>query len=296
MIIVDYNQTAISNLMAEIGGRTDIEINVPLVKHMIVNSIRGYKTKFGEEYGELVIACDNRKYWRKNYFPNYKAGRKKAREDSGLDWNLIFETIGNLKKDLNDYFPYKVLDIESAEADDVIAVMAKWSQTNDLTNNSLFAEGDPKPFLIISADHDFIQLQKYKNVKQFSPIQKKFVKPERKPEHYVIEHIVRGDKGDGVPNVLSPDDCFITDQRQKPISTKKLEEWIKDPKSMPNDSEFKKNYERNKMLVDFSMIPEEIETAIINSYTSAPNKDRSKLLNYFIENRMKNMLEVITEF
>lgn len=296
MIIVDYNQTAISNLMAEIGGRTDIEINVPLVKHMIVNSIRGYKAKFGDEYGELVIACDNRKYWRKGYFANYKSGRKKAREDSGLDWNLIFETIGNLKKDLNDYFPYKVLDVEYAEADDIIAVMAKWSQSNNLKNTSLFADGDPQPFLIISADHDFIQLQKYKNVKQFSPIQKKFVKPERKPEHYIIEHIVRGDKGDGVPNVLSPDDCFINEIRQKPVSSKKLEEWIKDPNTMPQDDEFKKNFIRNKTLVDFSMIPEDVEQAIINSYTSSPNKDRSKLLNYFIENKMKNMLEVITEF
>jgi len=295
MIVVDYNQTAISNLMAEIGGRTDIEINVPLVKHMIINSIRGYKNKFGNDYGEVVIACDSKSYWRRNYFPYYKAGRKKSREDSGFDWNLIFTTLNSVRDDLHNYFPYKVINIDGAEADDVIAVLAKWAQTNDLKENTLFG-GDPKPFLVISADHDFIQLQKYSNVKQYSPIQKKFVKPETSPQYYIMEHIIRGDKGDGVPNVFSPDDCFTENKRQKPISSKKLDEWIKNPSTMPSDDEFKKNFARNKLLVDFTEIPLNIESAIINNFVSQPNKDRSKLLNYFIENKMKNMLEVIMEF
>lgn len=295
MIVVDFNQTAISNLMAEIGGRTDVELNVPLLRHMIINSIRGYKTKFGAKYGQIVIACDNRNYWRRSYFPYYKAGRKKAREDSGFDWKLIFETLSELRNEIQEYFPYKVVDVNGAEADDVIAILAEWVQSNDLEENVL-VDGDPKPFLIISGDHDFIQLQKFKNVQQFSPIQKKFVKSDRKPEHYVIEHTVRGDKGDGIPNVLSGDTTFVDGERQKAISTKKLEEWIKDPSTMPKDAEFVKNFERNKILVDFSRIPTDIKEAVINNYTGQPNKDKSRLLNYFIEHKMKNMLDVITEF
>jgi 5'-3' exonuclease len=293
MIIVDFNQTAISNLMAEIGSRKDIEVQPDLLRHMILNSIRGYKQKFGKEYGELVIACDNREYWRKQKFPLYKAGRKKARDESGLDWKSIFETLNSIREDLATYFPYKVLDIAGAEADDVIAVMAKWSQTND-TSNLLFDEA--KPFLIISGDHDFIQLHKYSNVKQFSPVQKKFVKAEMTPAMYIFDHTLRGDKGDGIPNVLSADDSIVTNTRQKPIASKKVEEWFKNTESMPTDAEFLKNYERNKALIDFEYIPKEISEAIINTYEALPNKDKSKLLNYFIEHKMKNMLEIIEEF
>lgn len=293
MIVVDYNQTAISNLMAEVGGRNDIEIQIPLLRHMILNSIRGYKQRFGKEYGELVIACDNRTYWRKEYFPLYKAGRKKAREDSGFDWKLIFEALTMIKQEISQYFPYKVVDVDGAEADDVIATLAEWSQTNE-TQSILFDE--PKPFLIISGDHDFIQLHKYENVKQYSPIQKKFVRSDVSPERYIFEHIIRGDKGDGIPNVLSADDSIVSGTRQKPVSTKKIETWYKEPEEMPQDAEFKKNYDRNRNLINFNFIPKEIKTAIIDNYTNQPNKDKSKLLDFFVEHKMKNMLEVIEEF
>jgi 5'-3' exonuclease len=293
MIVVDFNQTAISNLMMEVGGRNDIEIQVPLLRHMILNSIRSYKKKFGAEYGELVIACDNQTYWRREYFPYYKAGRKKAREESGFDWKTIFEALNLIRSELEVFFPYKVINVDGAEADDIIAVLAEWSQTND-TNNVLFNE--PKPFLIMSGDHDFIQLQKYDNVKQFSPVQKKFVKPEISPEKYIFEHIIRGDKGDGVPNVLSDDDSIVTGTRQKAIRQDKIDIWYKDFEAMPQDANFKKNYERNKMLVSFDSIPQKVKTAIINSYVDKPQKDKSKLLNFFIEHKMKNMLELIEEF
>lgn len=292
MIIVDYNQTAISNLMAELGGRTDVELNVPLLRHMIINSFRGYKTKFGKKFGEIVIAADNRTYWRKTFFPNYKAGRKKAREESGFDWKMIFETLGEIKSEFDQYFPYKVIDVEGAEADDVIATMAKWSQTNEL-GGSLFPE--PQPFLIISGDHDFGQLQQYKNVKQFSPIQKKFVEPKRAPLEYVIEHTVKGDKGDGIPNILSGDSCFVDGDRQKPVSAKRLAEFIEKGFMACKTDEERRNWQRNATLVDFRFIPEDVADRIINRYNQ-PAKDRSQLFNYFVQYKMKNMLEVISEF
>ena len=293
MIVVDFNQTAISNLMMEVGGRNDVEIQVPLLRHMILNSIRSYKQKFGKEYGELVIACDNQNYWRREYFQYYKAGRKKAREDSGFDWKTIFEALNLIRSEIDVFFPYKVINVDGAEADDIIAVLAEWSQTND-TNNLLFE--DPKPFLVLSGDHDFIQLQKYSNVKQFSPVQKKYVKPDISPEKYIFEHIIRGDKGDGVPNVLSADDSIVNNVRQKPIRQDKIDVWYKDFEAMPNDADFIKNYERNKKLVSFDSIPDKIKNSIINSYVEKPQKDKSKLLNFFIEHKMKNMLELIEEF
>ena len=226
----------------------------------------------------------------------YKAGRKKAREESGFDWKVIFEALNSIRDDINSFFPYKVLNVEGAEADDVIAILAEWSQTNDLMNSSPFAEGDPKPFLIVSGDHDFIQLQRFKNVKQFSPIQKKYVTADTTAERYVLEHTIRGDKGDGIPNAFSPDDCFVRGEKQKSVSTKKLEGWLDDPTTLPNDDEFITRYNRNKALIDFRCIPETIKTRIVSTFELQPSKDKSKLLNYFIEHKMKNMLEVIEEF
>lgn len=292
MIVVDFNQVGIANLMVELGGRKDININLPLIRHMILNSIRGYKQKFGSKYGDLVIACDNRTYWRRSVFEHYKANRKKDREESGYDWKAIFDALATVREELDKVFPYPVINVEGAEADDVIATLAEWSQTNDL--DGMLEE--PKPFLILSGDHDFGQLQKYTNVVQYSPIQKKFLKPDRRPEAYVIEHIIRGDTGDGIPNVLSDDTCIVEGRRQKPIMTKKLDEWINDPSKMPSDDAFKTNYERNKVLVDFTMIPMSVKTAIINNFMGQPKKDRSQLMNFFMQHRMKMMLEVISEF
>ncbi len=292
MIVIDYSQTAISNLMAELQGRTDVEINLPLLRHMIVNSIRGYKKKFGEQYGDMVLACDSKNYWRKEIFPFYKKHRKKDREESGFDWKAIFEALDTIRDEIKNFFPYKVMWVEGAEADDIIAVLAKYSQQT-LSENPLFSE--PEPFLVISGDHDFVQLQKYANVKQFSPTQKKFVVPDSTPERALLEHIIRGDKGDGIPNVLSPDQSVYENIRQRPITSKKIDEWS-DINRRPQDLEFSARWIRNQTLVDFDHIPAKVTDDILNTYLALPDKDRSKLFNYFINNKMKNMMELIEEF
>lgn len=292
MIVIDYSQTAISNLMAELQGRTDVEINLPLLRHMIVNSIRGYKKKFGEQYGDMVLACDSKNYWRKEIFPFYKKHRKKDREESGFDWKAIFEALDTIRDEIKNFFPYKVMWVEGAEADDIIAVLAKYSQQT-LSENPLFSE--PEPFLVISGDHDFVQLQKYANVKQFSPIQKKFVVPDTTPERALLEHIIRGDKGDGIPNILSSDESVYENIRQRPISSKKIEEWAR-TENRPQDLEFQTRWTRNQTLVDFDYIPVHVEKKILDTYLNMPNKDRSQIFNYFIEHKMKNMMEVIEEF
>ena len=286
MIIVDYSQTIISNLMAELKGRTDVEIELPLLRHMVINTIRSYNTKFKDEFGTMVIACDSKeKYWRKEYFQYYKSNRKKDREASGYDWNLIFEAINKIKLELKTIFPYKVLEVPGAEADDIIATLCKWSRLNS-----------QEPVLIISGDHDFFQLQEFKKVKQYSPIKNKFIKAERPASELVLEHIIKGDRGDGIPNVLSEDDSIVTGTRQKKIMQTKLDQWLQDPSSMPENESFVRNFHRNKQLVDLSMIPKHIEMEIINMFENYNNNDKSKILNYFIENKMKNLIEHIEEF
>jgi hypothetical protein len=267
---------------------------------MIINAIRSYKVKFGAEFGELVIACDNRKYWRKDKFEYYKAGRKKARQDSGFDWKLIFDTLSEIRAELHQVFPYQVIDVEGAEADDVIAVLTAWTQTNDLAApDGLFGEPEPQPVLILSGDHDFIQLQKYKNVSQFSPIHKKWIKPDSSIQHYLMEHIIKGDKGDGIPNILSADNTFVTDARQRPITAKKMEPWLNiapDEFHAHVDIDTARNFQRNRYLIDFEYIPDTVRNNIVSAWTTQPRKDKSQLLNYFMEHKMKNLIESLGDF
>ncbi len=293
MIVVDYNQTAISSLMANLAGRRDVEVNIPLVRHMIINALRSYRKKFGPEFGEMVIACDNRHYWRRQYFPNYKANRKKSREDSGFDWNSIFEALHLVRAELTEHFPYPVIDVDGAEADDVIATLAEYSQTSN-TDGLLPSQ---EPFLVLSGDHDFNQLQKWSNVKQYAPVQKKFIKLTETPEAVLMEHIIMGDKGDGVPNILSGDDTFVNGDRQRPIRKDKLTEWkTQKPEEFITSDEMWRNYQRNRELVDLSRIPEDIKESIIDSYEKQKGGDRSGLLNYFIANRMTQLIELVDEF
>ncbi len=285
MIIVDLNQVMLSNLLMQLGNHTNAQIEENMVRHMILNSIRSYRMKFFSEYGELVIACDNTNYWRRQYFPYYKANRKKAQEKSDLDWKAVFECLNKIRSELKEYFPYKVIDIESAEADDVIGTLVK-EYGSDLDIG--------EKILILSGDKDFIQLHKYANVKQYDPTRKKWI-THNDPTQYLKEHILKGDSSDGVPNILSSDNCFVIGERQRPLTAKKMEHFIK---MTPNEMEtaIARNYFRNEKLINLDNTPEEIRSKVISSYNSQNGKDRSKLMNYFIANKLRNLTEHIGEF
>ena len=282
MIIFDYNQVAISNLMEQIGfSKTEVEEG--LVRHMILNTIRTYVKKFKKTHGSnIIIACDNRNYWRKEIFPNYKASRKKMRETSGHDWNKIFECLNKIRDELKEHSPYKVIEIDTCEADDIIATIATKYSANEKV-------------LILSSDKDFAQLPKFKNVEQYSPILKKHIK-EDLPKLQLKQLIIRGDKSDGIPNIMSPDDVFVTGGRQKPITNKKIINWLnQDPKDFCSD-EMYRNYVRNETLIDLSKIPESLKEEILHSYDTIKGKTKQVFMNYMINKRLKNLLEVIDEF
>ena len=283
MILIDLNQVLISNLMQQIGSNPKTKLDEDLIRHMVLNSLRSYVRQFKEKYGEIVICCDSKKYWRRDIFPLYKSNRKKDRDKSQFDWNLIFDTLNKIRDELKQHFPYKVIDVEGAEADDVIGVLAGRMSAHE-------------EILILSSDKDFVQLQKYSNVKQYSPILKKYVETDD-PYLYVKEHIIRGDRGDGIPNFLSADNTFATGERQKVINTKKLSEWLgKNPEEFCINESMLRGYKRNQMLVDLDFIPEAIKIKIIETYDNAKVAKRNELLNYFIDKRLKNLIEVIQEF
>ena len=282
MILFDFNQVAISNLMEQIGS-SKTAVDESLVRHMILNTIRTYVKKFKAEFGpNIIIACDNKKYWRREIFPYYKANRKKSRESSGHDWNSIFECLNKIRDELREHSPYKVIEVDTAEADDIIAVLSIKHSANEKV-------------MILSSDKDFAQLQKYPNVEQYSPILKKFIK-EPLPSAQLKQLVIRGDKSDGIPNILSKDDVFVEGVRQKPITEAKIINWMNQKPEEFCTEEMLRNDNRNEMLIDLTRIPENLKQNIIDTYESSKGRTRQEFMNYMVANRLKNLIEVIDEF
>ena len=287
MILVDLNQVLLAGLMAQIASQKGVKLEEGLIRHMVLNIIRTHLKTFRKEYGEVVLCSDNRKYWRKEFFPFYKAGRKKTREKSDLDWHMIFDMLAKFKQELRDNFPYKVVDVEGAEADDIIGT---------LVPRHIMHEN----IVIISSDGDFLQLQMYNGrseftVKQYNPAQKKFLISEN-PIAELKEKIIRGDKGDGIPNVLSVSDCFVRDIRQTPINKAKLDKLMEKDYGLWEDENARIGYSRNQTLIDLRNIPGDIKEKIINTYEETKPAPKGKILDYLIANKLKSLIDVIEEF
>ena len=283
MILLDFSNIIVGSIMVAHKVPDEERFGEDFIRHLVLNSIRSYRNKYKNKYGEIVICTDFHSSWRKEVFPFYKAHRKVAREkqkvEKGMDWSALFDTISKIIVEIDTFFPYKVIRVPHAEGDDVIAVLSR-----------AFKEKS----LIVSSDKDFSQLYKYNWVRQFSPMKQKMING-IDPIEYLKEHIIRGDKGDGIPNILSADDCIVNGVRQKPISKKKVANWlVQDPHDF-ND-EMKSGWIRNKILIDFDLIPKKITEAILEQYNSEKNYQQGQLMNYFIKNRLKYLMENMGDF
>lgn len=281
MILLDYSQIALSNIIVQ-------KLNdESMIRHMILNSIRMYNKRYRDEYGQMVICADGMNTWRKDYYPYYKAKRKKNRDESSQDWNEIFRILHLVRDEIKENLPYKVVHMEGVEADDIIASLVLQSQEFGMN----------EPMMIVSSDKDFIQLQKFNNVKQFSPIQKKFVKDDN-PRTYLFNHIMKGDTGDGIPNVLSDDDTFVSDKKQTPLRKTRIAEWLENSDNLREvmDDEIYRNYQRNKKLIDLTEVPESIQENIIYNYNEQKVAMKMRVLNYLIKKRCNLLIEVVEEF
>jgi hypothetical protein len=285
MILIDYNAIAISNIVTQ-----KLALDENLIRHMILNSIRMYRKKYFREFGEVVIASDGSKNWRYEAFPQYKFKRKDARKESTIDWKEVFRITNKVFQELQDNFPYKVIVHDKCEADDVIAQLALSTQVDF---------GHVEPVMIISSDKDFGQLQKYSNIRQYSPMLKKEIKVDN-PRLQLIELILKGDQADGIPNVLSADDSFTQGIRQTPLRQTKIEEIMKDldDGELLYAASWYRNYLRNKKLIDLSETPEVLKQEIINNFEQQGNKsdNKKKVLSYLIANGCINLVEVIGDF
>ena len=279
MIIIDYNGIAIANIMVQ-----KLAIDENVIRHMILNSIRMYRKRFGQEYGEVVICSDAGGNWRKQLFPQYKASRKKTRDNSSMDWQEVFRITSMVREEIRENFPYKVMHIEGCEADDCIAQLVEETQEF----------GKAEDVMIISSDKDFAQLQRYNNVKQYSPMQKKFI-VEKNPRVVLEEHILQGDTSDGVPNVLSPDNTFTDGLRQTPLRKKLRDLLVEDPHSQGD--EIYRNYLRNKKMIDLRECPDTIKTDIINKFDDQePVSNKAKVFPFLVNKQCRLLLENVQEF
>lgn len=282
MILVDFSGIAIATIVIN-------KVNEEgMLRHMILNTLRMYNAKFKSEYGEMVLCCDGANNWRRSYYPQYKANRKKSREESDFDWEEAFRIMHQIKDEIRENFPYKVIHVDECEADDIIGTLVQNSQEF----------GNYEDIMIVSADGDFKQLQKYDNVKQFSPLLKKEVKDDA-PRVNLIEKILRGDAGDGVPNVLSDDDVFVEGRRQTPLSKKKLEtfkEELSDGELLYAASWYR-NYCRNEKLIDLTQTPDRLKEKIVEDFNSQdPWHNKGKVFPYLINKNMKMLIESVEEF
>lgn len=294
MLLLDFSSVIIANLHAQVGIHNMKVVEEDLLRHMILNTIRAIRVKFREH--ELVIACDHGS-WRKSAFPYYKANRAKAKEATGLDWKKVFEIFGRMRSDLRDYFPYRVVEVEGAEADDVIGTLVReYGGDCDLP---LAMSGEE--VIIVSPDKDFAQLHRYTNVKQWDPIKKAFI-THNDPDLYLLEHVIKGDSGDGIPNILSDDDTFVVEgKRQKPMTAKRLEEFklkflFERIDAIPLDEPDGRNFVRNYKLIDLRNTPSSLSEEILDVYDQQAGKDRSQIFNYMMKNKLRNLMETINEF
>jgi len=286
MVIVDFNGIGIGSVMGQLSRGE--ELSEELIRHVILNNLRSYRVKYPEiDYGQMVIACDSHS-WRRDVFPEYKANRTDTKKTDKHDWNEIFRILDVIIDDLKNNFPYSVIRVEKAEADDIIGALVNYKDQ----------PLSPEKVVIISADKDFIQLHDKGLVIQYSPMQQKMVKSETSPARYAFDHLMKGDSGDGVPNVLSPDNAFTDKIRQTPMRKKLLDEWWDNRDNLKEvmPTEAFRNYMRNREMIDLDRTPQKIKDESISQYETYKYPKEGSVLNFLIEKRMNLLIECAGEF
>ena len=276
-ILVDANQIAISHLM--VRHKIENGIHIESVRKSIVRVLGRIQRRFKDEFGQMILCYDDKNYWRRESFPFYKQNRKKERENSKYDWDQVFSVLNKVRDELRLNFPYQVIQVHGAEADDVIATLVRSNVENP----------PAEPVLILSADKDFIQLHKYPLVKQYDPIRNRWIE-DSDPVRYLQEHIIKGDRSDGIPNILTSDDAIVNGKTQKKMSKEKISSLASmDPNEFTNFIRLR-NWKRNSELIDFTHIPRSVYERII-TYVSK-NKARENLnIQYFIDNNITDLIE-----
>lgn len=289
--LIDFSQIVLSTIMATYKP-TDL-LTKELIRVIVLNTIRSNVKKHKTTHPRVVLCVDNGHggYWRKKKAWYYKYKRSTQRDESGWDFDTIFSAMSMIKEEIVKHTPYYVLDIDGLEADDHIGVLTKYCVEKNIS------------VLITSSDGDFTQLHTSKLVKQWSPIQKKWIKPKHgSPEMDIMFKCIKGDKKDGIAPLKTANDHYThgDGRRAPPIRAEELRTLMTSSKDelkrLLTDEQWGR-YIENRELLDFEFIPDELRDNIIATYESYTPAPRSKLMMYFASHKdLNHLVEKMNEF
>lgn len=267
------------------------DINYDMLEYLVFNSISSLL--FKERVNEVILALDS-KSWRKLIYPNYKADRKKKKEESKINWDEFHNWKHNFLDEVKNNLPFKVLYINKAEADDIIGTL--------VLNDRL------KDCVIVSMDSDYLQL--CNKCRIYNPIKKEYRTPVN-PEKFLFEAAVLGQKKDYISNSRTPLD-WPDWKKRPPFGEKGLEKLLLNNeldsfldteisyffKNEETQEEYsstilpRKLYELNLKLIDLKCTPNVIKDAILNQYdTYTMDANPNDLYLYFTNKKWNEVLE-----
>jgi hypothetical protein len=301
-----------------------------LWRYYFLSSIFKYIEQFG--INEVVLAVDSKKNWRKDVFPWYKGHRKLLRDkideeaegEGATEWfkfDEYYTELSTLLQEIKENIPFKVIEVESAEGDDVIGIL-----TSKVNNE----------FVIVANDNDFVQLLKNDKVKLFNPLTKKFIECED-PKKQLMLKICKGDKGDFIPSISdkhtykteflqycveklsiakNPSNAEVILNSDETVLYNSMFSFMKEHGIKPsrvtifsekvaaghinNDTlgqllneneEMKKRFVRNGKLINLTYQPEELKVKVVDTYMDYEIPSLSGLFTYFVKRGYNGFLD-----
>jgi len=284
-LIIDYNNISLMACFSKDCGMQTDEPNYRIWEFMVFERIYDYIRKF-KNITEVIIAQDNKQYWRRKYWPRYKEKRAEQKEKMDVDWDTFYSYMNKLFIDIKNHFPFKCINIKYCEADDTIGHLG-------LTLN--------RDIVILSSDSDYKQLLT-KRVKCFSPYTQKYLEC-KDPEKFLLESCLMGQAKDAIFNVITPEDYPI-ELRKPGFGPKKLETWISTGLDIMLNKKIKYNkptykgevlpkdrFHRNQVLMDFRKIPKVLTKEIDVTYNTYELPEIGKSYDFFVQKNWNRFLQ-----
>lgn len=292
VLLVDFNNLLFRTLyVREVYIQSEIP-DFQLWRFLVYDSIYSCIKRF--RISEVVLAVDDKVSWRRSYFPRYKESRKKQRDKSDVDFKIVFSVINKFIRELKHSMPFKIIKVRSAEADDVIGILAL-----EFGN-----------CIVSSNDEDFMQLVGEKDNRLWNPSNQKFsefpinINKDKKgtpvmcksKEEFLNYKILMGQPKDDIFNIKTPTNWGKTPEtegKRKPgfgvISAQKVmkagvHEWIE-------KEQLEDRYKRNSVLIDFHRIPNVINNRIGDVYNNHTYPPPENIYKFFKEFQMRYFLE-----
>lgn len=269
MILVDFSGLIIAGAMTQKKPVVD----EGMLRHNCINTLLSVKKRFGAKYGEMVICCDSNNYWRKDIYPHYKGNRVESKEESTFDWKLFYTYLEKIKAEIKEVFPYRLLEINRLEADDIIGTLA------------LTAKEDT---VIYSRDQDFIQCLSNPRVKLWLANEKKLyekLKP-YEAEWHLFEKVCQGDRGDFIPNIFSNITDLELGIKQKSCTAKNVELLYKSDTDPLWTETLKKRFEENSKLISLKLVPDNYKEQIKEAFELPVIGSRGKIFGYLTNKKL----------